>query len=282
MGITLRRAITVLEWRFGIKKVLLTGGSQWGISLFLPASADSRIAGIVPSAMHTLLDMKAYLEIVSQGDFTYGLKLVTPRLAKEMLSEILSYPQFNELSPVNLNISAPVFIIGGSGDEFYPLQGFNLVPLLSPAQKYLYIMPNISHGFENKKADDSRRAFFRSIISGAPSFESEIKVISEKAVGDDLIIQANVRAKEQIKDLSLFWACDNGNGSFNDERWQRLRGEPKGSDYEFTIKSGKKCSHPAYFIELKLSHPLNVMPQRAVALPTSDKIYLSSLPVIRP
>lgn len=266
MGITLRRAMTLMGWRFGIEKVVMSGGSQWGISLYLPAAVDSRVAGFHSTGMHALFDMRKYMEYVYRSGFTYGFRLLTPTLAREFLLGMEIYPKFNDLSPVGLSFSAPILLTGGSGDEFYPIEGFTLFPQVSSPAKYTFVESNIGHGFEGPKTHGTKRAFFRNIITGSPSFTSTVEIVSEDASGEDWIVEALISSGEPISSVSLWWACDEKNdGSFNDDTWRETRGSPAPGLQRFVISGGNTCRYLSYFAEIGFA-------------PAPDALWMSSLP----
>ncbi|MBI2890689.1 MAG: outer membrane protein transport protein [Nitrospirae bacterium] len=262
----LRRALTVLDWKFGVRKTILGGISKRGIATLMAAGTlDPRIAAIAPQSAEGVLDMVHLLNGVVRGNIALATNLLTPKIARDFLLATAIFPRFLDLNLVNFTYAAPILHIGAMNDSFFPPE-INLDWTRVAAEKYYSIMPNAGHGADGPKKEATLEAFYSHIITGSPSFEYSIEVEPARAEGLDLLMEARVRAAEKVEEVTLWHTCDDdGDNSLLNHTYSSVPGDPASEAQSFRIRGGATCRYLASLVEIKIRSGL-------------FEAYLTSLP----
>jgi len=156
-----------------VERYLLIGGSKRGQTSWLAAAVDSRVVGVLP-AVNDMLNTEPSLRHhwQSYGFWTPALNDYTAMGIQAWLGSTPMRKLLEVIDPYEYRdrLTMPKYIVNAAGDQFFHPASSRFYFDDLPAPKYLWYVPNASHGFEERKADliGSSFAWAAAVIHGAP------------------------------------------------------------------------------------------------------------------
>jgi len=156
-----------------IDRYLLMGGSKRGWTSWLGAAVDKRVVGLIPTVSDLLnLDPSLRHHWQSYGFWTPALNDYTAMGIQAWLGSTPMRKLLEIIDPYEYRerFTMPKYIVNAAGDQFFHPASSRFYFDELPGQKYLWYVPNASHGFEERKLDliGSTLAWAAAVINGAP------------------------------------------------------------------------------------------------------------------
>jgi PhoPQ-activated pathogenicity-related protein len=175
-----------------VSRFVVAGASKRGWTTWTTAAVDTRVVAIAPIVIDLLNVERSFAhhwraygawaeaieDYVDQGIMDW---FGTPELAALMTIE--------EPYEYRRRLTMPKLVLNASGDEFFLPDSSRFYLADLPGETLLRYVPNTGHNMDKTDALDTLRAFYASILTGAPrpsftwTFESDgsIRVISKDA-----------------------------------------------------------------------------------------------------
>jgi PhoPQ-activated pathogenicity-related protein len=154
-----------------VGKFVVAGASKRGWTTWATAAVDKRVVAIAPIVIDVL-----HIEPSMRHHYAaYGFW--APAVGDYTRARIMDWvgtPQFKALANIEdpyeyrQRFKMPKLILTATGDQFFPPDSSQFYFNDLPGAKYLRYVPNTDHSMKGSDAWETLRAFYQSILTGAP------------------------------------------------------------------------------------------------------------------
>jgi PhoPQ-activated pathogenicity-related protein len=208
-------------WGIELRGFLVAGASKRGWTTYLTAAAaPARVLGMAPMVFD-ILDMP--VQIAHQREFWGELSPMIRDYSQRGLTEAFERtPRGARLAwlvdPYSYRYAytMPKLIILGSNDPYWPVDALNLYWHGLPDPKLAQIVPNSSHGLDDRaRVLDSLGAFSRAVAQGTPLPRLGFSFSREEA---GLRLSLN---SDQVPMEAWLWTAESPVRDFREAHWTR-------------------------------------------------------------
>jgi PhoPQ-activated pathogenicity-related protein len=233
------------EWKFEVKKFVVTGASKRGWTSWLTAATgDPRVKAIAPMVIDTLnMPVQMKNQVAAFGKPSEMIKDYVER----KLVPIPDTPEAKKLWVMidpwvyREQITVPKMIINGTNDPYWPLDALNSYWGDLKGEKYVTYVPNAGHDLRETDKDGNKDVFPTRGVNALAAF-AKCQIYDKKmpevswtceVIGDEGRIKVEYGADLKAR---RYWRAESDTRDFRKARWEAgMSRKPHPDDVSTTI-----------------------------------------------